>query len=93
MPAISPSLLAAAILLAVARVSAPLAQEHPQPKPQDAASAPADDAARSKTDPPLTGKERLARKWMDDQRADDCKVPPDKRGPTPRPDCAVPPAR
>jgi hypothetical protein len=28
----------------------------------------------------LTGKERLGRKWMDEQRIDNCKVPPDKRG-------------
>ena len=28
----------------------------------------------------LTGKERLGRKWMDEQRIDNCKVPIDKRG-------------
>jgi hypothetical protein len=28
----------------------------------------------------LTGKERLGRKWMDEQRIDNCKVPPDKQG-------------
>ena len=33
----------------------------------------------------LTGKERLGRKWMDEQRIDNCKVPIDKRGNTPRP--------
>jgi hypothetical protein len=27
-----------------------------------------------------TGKERLGRKWMDEQRIDNCKVPMDKRG-------------
>src|SRR5262245_7922043 len=32
----------------------------------------------------LTGKERLGRKWMDDQRIDNCKVPVDKRGTKPR---------
>jgi hypothetical protein len=32
----------------------------------------------------LTGKERLGRKWMDDQRIDNCKVPIDKRGTKPR---------
>ena len=39
------------------------------------------------TPPPttLTGKERLGRKWMDEQRIDNCKVPTDKRGTTPRP--------
>jgi hypothetical protein len=32
----------------------------------------------------LTGKERLGRKWMDEQRMDNCKVPIDKRGTKPR---------
>lgn len=32
----------------------------------------------------LTGKERLGPKWMDEQRIDNCKVPIDKRGTTPR---------
>ena len=37
----------------------------------------------------LTGKERLGEKWKDEQRIDNCKVPPDKRGAKPRPDsCA-----
>ena len=37
----------------------------------------------------LTGKERLGEKWEDEQRIDNCKVPPGKRGTTPRPDsCA-----
>ena len=36
-----------------------------------------------------TGKERLGDKASDDQRVDNCKVPPDRRGPKPRPDnCA-----
>jgi hypothetical protein len=34
----------------------------------------------------LTGKERLGEKWKDEQRVDNCKVPPDRRGPKPRPD-------
>jgi hypothetical protein len=29
----------------------------------------------------LTGKERLGRKWTDDQRIDNCNVPRAKRGP------------
>lgn len=33
----------------------------------------------------LTGKERLGKKWMDEQRIDNCKVPVDKRGTKPRP--------
>lgn len=32
----------------------------------------------------VTGKERLGRKWMDEQRIDNCKVPADKRGGRPR---------
>jgi hypothetical protein len=36
------------------------------------------------TSPSLTGKERLGRKWMDEQRIDNCNVPPDKRGTRPR---------
>jgi len=38
---------------------------------------------------PRTAKERLGRKASDEQRVDNCKVPPELRGPTPRPDhCA-----
>lgn len=33
----------------------------------------------------LTGKERLGRKWMDEQRIDNCNVPIEKRGSRPRP--------
>jgi hypothetical protein len=32
----------------------------------------------------LTGKERLGRKWMDEQRIDNCKIPLDKLGTKPR---------
>jgi len=32
----------------------------------------------------LTGKERLGKKWMDEQRIDNCNVPIDKRGIKPR---------
>lgn len=45
-------------------------------------------ADTSPPDPPqpaLTGKERLGRKWTDEQRTDNCKVPIDKRGTKPRP--------
>ena len=34
--------------------------------------------------PSLTGKERMGRKWMDEQRIDNCNVPIDKRGIRPR---------
>ena len=36
--------------------------------------------------PTRTGKERLAGKASDEQRVDNCKVPPDRRGVIPRPD-------
>jgi hypothetical protein len=32
----------------------------------------------------FTGKERLGRKWMDEQRIDNCNVPVNKRGSRPR---------
>jgi hypothetical protein len=32
----------------------------------------------------LTGKERLGRKWMDEQRIDNCRIPLDKLGTKPR---------
>lgn len=37
----------------------------------------------------LTGKERLGRKWSDEQRLDNCNVPIDKRGTRPRPSKCV----
>ena len=39
-----------------------------------------------KTGPQKTGKERLGSKADDEQRVDNCKVPPERRGPKPRPD-------
>ncbi len=52
------------------------AQNRPRvASPVSAASSPAS----------LTGKERLGRKWMDEQRIDNCNVPVDKRGSKPRP--------
>jgi hypothetical protein len=51
----------------------------------------AEDAARVRPPPnpatlsgTQTGKERLGRKWMDEQRIDNCNVPIDKRGTKPR---------
>jgi hypothetical protein len=41
------------------------------------------EAAESRTT--RTGKERLGPKWTDEQRIDNCKVPPEKRGSKPRP--------
>src|SRR5215469_13897030 len=41
--------------------------------------------------PTRTAKERLGGKASDEQRLDNCKVPPDLRGPKPRPEqCDVP---
>lgn len=51
------------------------AQAQDRSRPEQSASEPAT----------LTGKERLGRKWMDEQRIDNCNVPPDKRGSRPRP--------
>ena len=39
--------------------------------------------------PVRTGKERLGDKWNDEQRIDNCKVPPDKRGTKPRPEACA----
>lgn len=41
-------------------------------------------------DSSLTGKERLGRKWMDQQRINNCNVPIDKRGNRPRPSACPP---
>jgi hypothetical protein len=38
----------------------------------------------------LTGKERLGKKWMDEQRLDNCNVPIEKRGSKPRPSTCPP---
>lgn len=50
-------------------------------------SSPSGEPAPSPASPPATqtGKERLGRKWMDEQRLDNCNVPLDKRGSRPRP--------
>ncbi len=44
------------------------------------------DAKQFQAQPTRTGKERLGGKASDEQRVDNCKVPPDLRGPKPRPD-------
>ena len=49
-----------------------------QPPPRSA-------IARPINGPSLTVKERMGRKWMDEQRIDNCNVPADKRGSKPRP--------
>lgn len=78
----------AALALAVSAVlSAPAAAQPPTQPPDRQAASSAPPAAAT---PPLTGKERLSAKWMDEQRVDNCNVPSDKRGTKPRPDaCAA----
>jgi hypothetical protein len=46
-------------------------------------------AAQAISPLPLTGKERLGRKWTDEQRIDNCNVPIDRRGNKPRPSRCV----
>jgi len=47
--------------------------------------APLQAASPGKVPKTLTGKERLGRKWTDEQRIDNCHVPIEKRGTKPRP--------
>jgi len=44
-------------------------------------------AAGARAEEGLTLKERLSDKASDAQRVDNCRVPPERRGPLPRPDC------
>ena len=66
-----------AALFAIAFAWPAIAQNGPSPEQKSAISA----------TPPrtLTGKERLGRKWMDEQRIDNCNVPINMRGTRPRP--------
>jgi Fe-S cluster biogenesis protein NfuA len=50
------------------------------------ASAQSADGEAGHVQPTRTGKERLGRKASDEQRVDNCKVPPQQHGPKPRPD-------
>jgi hypothetical protein len=70
-------------LVAACFASMAYAQDR-QPDP----SAPSAAAAVPANGPTRTGKERMGRKWMDEQRIDNSNVPVDKRGSKPRPvDC------
>ena len=74
-------------LLATAALTPTLAEE--QTPSTDAGTPRAGMASPSSQPKVLTGKERLGKKWMDEQRLDNCKVPIEKRGSKPRPDtCA-----
>ena len=49
----------------------------------------ASQAAAQETKPESkTAKERSSRKWLDEQRVDNCRVPLELRGATPRPGCS-----
>lgn len=72
---------AAALALAIA-LSSGVAQAQPAAAPGPAAS--------ERSTPVRTGKERLGNKWSDEQRLDNCKVPPEKRGTKERPDTCPP---
>ena len=72
-------LLIAALALALSSAAA-----YAQPTARGDASAQA--ATAQPAGPVRTSKERLGDKWSDEQRVDNCKVPPDKRGPKQRPD-------
>jgi hypothetical protein len=64
------------------------AESVPPPAPKSAVPQSGDQPAV------LTLKERLGAKWKDEQRVDNCNVPPEKRGTKPRPDaCATIPAK
>ncbi len=76
------SLVAAAVL---AVLSADGVQAQTPASQQRSAGQTSIEAAPSKKPGVLTGKERLGRKWSDEQRLDNCNVPIDKRGPRPRP--------
>jgi hypothetical protein len=68
----------------VLRVTASLVIAAPSPAISQEQSHAAKGPETSLISTVLTGKERLGRKWMDEQRIDNCKVPIDKRGTKPR---------
>ncbi len=75
------SLLAICLALPASAQGRLPAGDQPQPN-----AAPSNENAAPSNEPVvLTGKERLGKKWMDEQRIDNCKVPIDKRGSKPRP--------
>ena len=49
-------------------------------------------AQEAKGDAVKSAKERLSDKVSDEQRVDNCRVPPERRGSKPRPDCPEPQA-
>lgn len=67
------------LVVAICLASAAFAQDR-----QPDQTAPNVGSAVPANGPSLTGKERMGRKWMDEQRIDNCNVPIDKRGNKPR---------
>ena len=77
------------MLTAVLAVGLAVSAAHAQPLAGASGDGSAQTATSQPAGPVRTSKERLGDKWSDEQRVDNCKVPPDKRGPKPRPDtCA-----
>jgi hypothetical protein len=59
-----------------------------QPQAAKPATAPQqNEADRAAAGPVRTGKERLGPKWSDEQRFDNCNVPPARQGEKARPGC------
>jgi hypothetical protein len=73
---------AALALFALAAIMRAWAQTVPENQPSVGTPFTAADAAEVKT-----LKEKLSDKASDGQRVDNCRVPPDRRGSMPRPDC------
>jgi hypothetical protein len=77
----------AAVMAVLASIAAPTEADEPATAVQSPpAKAPAPVKTGKERPPVKTGKERLSRKASDEQRVDNCKVQPELRGTTPRPD-------
>jgi hypothetical protein len=72
----------ASVLAASAILAASVAADEPVPTAAPSAQSPSEQTSV----PVKTGKERLSSKAADEQRVDNCKVPPERRGTTVRPD-------
>ena len=74
------------MLLTAGAVAAMTLIAHVVPVSAGANSNKGGDDRQTQAEPTRTGKERLGGKASDQQRVDNCKVPLDLRGSTPRPD-------
>ncbi len=79
-------MLSSKMLLTMSHVAAMTLMAQVELAPSIGASREQGEAKQSQAQPARTGKERLGGKASDDQRVDNCNVPPDLRGPKPRPD-------